>query len=549
MTSKDPAEPRALPRALLLKVSLPTEGITKTVLVGLNATLADVREKLIGKLSSFQIPPDINNWAFMLTKNIDQMWLDDKVFLKAYNVKDGDLLEFKRKARVAAKTKNLGPWVKAAPKSGAIYEHQLDRPASPDPRSLSPAPGSPTTAQRKTSTDKLFDAFFEKNKTATSTELPRPPTSTLSSASTSGSFVKPRRNSTRRKSNALVSLLTKSTTKNPPKSVTPTVKPKQKINSTESPFTKTIPIIATPPAVSPISATSSTSPLPPSTSPVPPSTSPQPTTPKQKKDEITEEEMLAWLEMEENEMKGNKQDNNVQHDVQEISLDLPSHLSPRSNDELANHVHTFSATATPRDEYGTSTPRDEYDIYSAVSTPRDESIMNINARLQEIYGTTPRGDYSATSTPRHESDSHPSAQGPKLTSGYIEKSKSSPNTPRMVRSDSVEDGYVHQQVEKFDPSTSGVSDFKERKARRRSRTGSDARLSMMIKKTAEMEQQFNTYIETLTESLDKNEKTLDTVQALLYQMIKRIDEGNLDLKGARRYAKNALDVMLAAAKK
>ena len=74
---------------------------------------------------------------------------------------------------------------------------------------------------------------------------------------------------------------------------------------------------------------------------------------------------------------------------------------------------------------------------------------------------------------------------------------------------------------------------------------------MMIKRTTEMEQQFNisyiyfnlfmfwwfgnTYIAALTESLDKSEKTLDTVQDLLYQMIKRIDEGQMDVRGARKY--------------
>jgi hypothetical protein len=94
----------AEPRALLLKISLPTEGISKTVLIGFNATLADVRQKLSTKLSSFQIPTDINNWAFLLTKNdADQMWLDDKVTLKAYNVKDGDTLEFKRKVKLLGK--------------------------------------------------------------------------------------------------------------------------------------------------------------------------------------------------------------------------------------------------------------------------------------------------------------------------------------------------------------------------------------------------------------------------------------------------------------
>jgi hypothetical protein len=66
---------------------LPTEGITKTVLIGFGATLADVRQKLMTKLS--KAPTDLHNWAFLLTRDIEQMWLDDKVSLKAYNVKDG----------------------------------------------------------------------------------------------------------------------------------------------------------------------------------------------------------------------------------------------------------------------------------------------------------------------------------------------------------------------------------------------------------------------------------------------------------------------------
>jgi len=195
------------PQALLLKISLPTEGITKTVLIGFNAALADVRQKLISKLSSFQIPTDINNWAFLLTRNTaEQMWLDDKVSLKAYSIKDGDLLEFKRKVKLLAKVSSrskLGPWVKAAPKTNAIYEHQLDRPSSPDPP-------TPVPQQRvKTSTDKLFDEFFVEEKTP---EIPRPVTASL--ASTSSPFTKQRRNSvSRRKSNSLVSLLTKSSTK------------------------------------------------------------------------------------------------------------------------------------------------------------------------------------------------------------------------------------------------------------------------------------------------------------------------------------------------
>lgn len=107
-----------------MQISLPTEGITKTVLIGFGATLADVRQKLMSKLQASKIPSDISNWAFLLTKDIDQMWLDDKVSLKAYNVKDGvsaffifsycclvtchnlflqDTLEFKRKVKLLGK--------------------------------------------------------------------------------------------------------------------------------------------------------------------------------------------------------------------------------------------------------------------------------------------------------------------------------------------------------------------------------------------------------------------------------------------------------------
>lgn len=57
------------------------------MLVPLNASISDVRQKLVSKVSD--LPEDAESYSFTITKEIEQMWLDDKVSLKAYNIKDG----------------------------------------------------------------------------------------------------------------------------------------------------------------------------------------------------------------------------------------------------------------------------------------------------------------------------------------------------------------------------------------------------------------------------------------------------------------------------
>jgi len=212
----------------------------------------------------------------------------------------------------------------------------------------------------------------------------------------------------------------------------------------------------------------------------------------------------------------------VLHDIQEISLSFLSPQNPPESQPTQDYVIT-DANHAQSEASSISDDIDESDFHAQMQRLEREFVEKGKSNPN-----TPRGAIAESSdTPRSLAESS--------------------DTPRSLATSSdsgtVEDGYVRQQVYKIEE-----IDVKEKKARRRSRTGSDARLSMMIKRTSEMEQQFNTYIAALTESLDKNEKTLDTVQDLLYTMIKRIDEGELDVKGARRYAKKALDVILAEAK-
>jgi len=116
-------------RAILVKISIPSEGITKTVLINTTSLISDLRNKINLKLKT---KSGLDGYAFFWYKDNDQLWLDDKVSLKAYNFKDGELVEFKQKPKnwkPVPQAKNVGPWVKGAPKAQANYVHQLDKSA------------------------------------------------------------------------------------------------------------------------------------------------------------------------------------------------------------------------------------------------------------------------------------------------------------------------------------------------------------------------------------------------------------------------------------
>jgi hypothetical protein len=287
----------------------------------------------------------------------------------------------------------LGPWKKAAPTSTAIYEHQLDRPISPNPDPKTPS--SPSQPHRtKTPTDRLFDQYFEE-KSSTTTEAPRP---AVSLASTSSPFNKRKNSTSRRKSNSLTSLLTKSSTKShAPKATTASPKTKQKTNSAEPPVPKTQPVRNTPPAMAPPSSTSQH---------VAPQ--PSPAAPKQKQEEITEEEMIAWLEMDDKNKQETPAAPQEQHDIQEILLSFPSHLTSPQKSQPS----TDGATDTNRANQNEADP--------AMQLTKAENDFQL--QIQQ------------------------------LEREYAQKNKSSANTSRrdLMESSSdsslTEDGYVRYQV-------------------------------------------------------------------------------------------------------
>jgi len=248
----------------------------------------------------------------------------------------------------------------------------------------------------------------------------------------------------------------------------------------------------------------------------PPISSPQPAAPKHKVEEITEEEMIAWLELDEKDKKDPKEVSQAEESFLEL------HATPKIDPEPIQEPEPIPSPE-PIQEPETEQPTNNFhenhsDSEKENLEPPTNEISDFDLQIRMLDNEFAK---SNTTTPQH----------------LVESSDSNLS----------DDGYVLQQVHRIEETE--VTDVKEKRKSRRNRTASDARVSVMIKRTNEMEQQFNTYIETLTEAVNKNEKTLDSVHDLLYQMIKRIDEGQLDLIGARRYAKKALDVIVADAKK
>lgn len=84
------AMPNNETRTILVKIAIPSEGTTKTLLINTTSLISDLREKLKVKLqASGKWDATEEGYAFFWNKDNDQLWLDDKVSLKAYHFKDG----------------------------------------------------------------------------------------------------------------------------------------------------------------------------------------------------------------------------------------------------------------------------------------------------------------------------------------------------------------------------------------------------------------------------------------------------------------------------